>query len=594
MHDMLHKLSLLLGLVRPTLYVLAMWVSLCLMFVGVGSLVRRLFRLRLDSGHSVFMSFWMGWVGWLVILQLWHLVLPVDWRAFVLLAAVGGAGLAWSGRDVWSLWRRLFPLRIAFCAVVGAAALLLAVLAIAPPTHYDTGLYHLSAVRWGRTYPIVPGLGNLHGRLGFNCSYLLYVAMLEVGFWLSRSCHIANGVLVLVFLAQAMGSVFKLLEDRHAPSTYHLFNVLVLPPALGLGMGFHLSSLSPDLVVSVLGFVLSGQLLLLLTEGGHDARKQRYALFYLATLAAVGITVKLSFLVLGMVSLIVGLVAWRSRTQEGGKAAGRGTLALVGLAVAVPLVTWMVRGVILTGYVAYPSTVGSFDVEWRIPRGAVVAEADAIKGWARAPGPHYLEALGNWRWLRAWCMTLIHHWRFDVVYPIFLAVGGLFLQATLLPKGSREGGGRLQWLFIAPSGLSLVFWFLTAPDPRFAVGAFWLLAAGVLSFVTRALSRSWPVLALWIALGLSAVLSVDQLRHVKPVGPGEDYGFHPTPRAELATFVTDSGLVVYVPQSRDKDQCWDGPLPCTPYREPSLRLRRPGQLRHGFAREAAATSGSKR
>ncbi len=594
MHEILHKLLLPLGLVRPTVYVLSMWVTLCLLFVGVGSLVRRLFRLRLDSGRSVFMSFWMGWAGWLVILQLWHLFLPVDWRALALLAAVGGGGLAWSGRDAWSLWRGPFPFKTAFCAVVGATALLLAVLAIAPPMIYDTGLYHLTAARWARSFPIVLGLGNLHANLGVNCSYFLYVAMLEVGFWLSRPCHIANGVLLLVFLSQAMASVFKLLEDRHAPSTYHLFNVLLLPPALGLAVGIDLSSLSPDLVVSLLGFVLSGQLLLLLTEGGHDPRAQRYALFFLATLAAVGITVRVSFIVLGIVSLIVGLLGWRLRTQQGGKAPAVGTLALVGLAVAVPLVTWMVRGVIMTGYVAYPLAVGSFDVEWRIPRPAVVAMANGIMGWARAPGPHYLEALGNWRWLRPWCLTVIWHRRFDVVYPIFLAAVGLFLQANLLPKGPREGERRLRWLFIAPSGLSLVFWFFTAPDPRFAVGAFWILAAGVLSLVTKALSKSWPVLALWIALGLTGVLSVNRLRHAKPIGPGPDHGFHPPPSAELGTFVTDHGLVVYVPQSPTEFQCWDGPLPCTPHRQPDLRLRRPGQLCHGFTRGDAAPSGSKR
>jgi hypothetical protein len=41
-----------------------------------------------------------------------------------------------------------------------------------------------------------------------------------------------------------------------------------------------------------------------------------------------------------------------------------------------------------------------------------------------------------------------------------------------------------------------------------------------------------------------------------------------------------TGFVVNVP--RGTDSCWDAPLPCTPFPNPALRLRRPGDLRRGF------------
>jgi hypothetical protein len=41
--------------------------------------------------------------------------------------------------------------------------------------HFDTGLYYLTTIRWAQDYPVVPGLANLHTRLGFNQSLFLFV-----------------------------------------------------------------------------------------------------------------------------------------------------------------------------------------------------------------------------------------------------------------------------------------------------------------------------------------------------------------------------------------------------------------------------------
>ena len=42
------------------------------------------------------------------------------------------------------------------------------------------------------------------------------------------------------------------------------------------------------------------------------------------------------------------------------------------------------------------------------------------------------------------------------------------------------------------------------------------------------------------------------------LGPGEDDGFHHTPKVMLKPFVTESGLVLNVPKTGN--QCWDAPL----------------------------------
>jgi len=54
----------------------------------------------------------------------------------------------------------------------------------------------------------------------------------------------------------------------------------------------------------------------------------------------------------------------------------------------------------------------------------------------------------------------------------------------------------------------------------------------------------------------------------------------PAPLQPYTTFVTDSGLVVYV--RRTMNFCWEIPLPSSPGPCPNLALRHPGRLQDGF------------
>jgi len=40
-------------------------------------------------------------------------------------------------------------------------------------TWYDTGLYHAQSIQWIRKFAVVPGLGNIHGRLALNSMFLV-------------------------------------------------------------------------------------------------------------------------------------------------------------------------------------------------------------------------------------------------------------------------------------------------------------------------------------------------------------------------------------------------------------------------------------
>jgi hypothetical protein len=64
----------------------------------------------------------------------------------------------------------------------------------------------------------------------------------------------------------------------------------------------------------------------------------------------------------------------------------------------------------------------------------------------------------------------------EVIMPLLLTVTGLLIAFSLV--FSREVQNVRKWsILVIPSILALVFWFLTAPAPRFAEATLWIFAA---------------------------------------------------------------------------------------------------------------------
>src|SRR5467141_2060971 len=142
------------------------WTVIALALIGVGSIILALF----GKDDSLIDAFWMGLAICVAVLEIWNLVLPVTSSIALFLLGIGLFGLAVSRSKVrtgllaaWQNSRWLLLLGVAF-------ALFLGLRCCGPCDYYDTGLYGAASVRWSQTYPAVPFLANLHGRLGVNCS----------------------------------------------------------------------------------------------------------------------------------------------------------------------------------------------------------------------------------------------------------------------------------------------------------------------------------------------------------------------------------------------------------------------------------------
>jgi hypothetical protein len=448
---------------------------------------------------------------------------------------------------------------------------------MAPINNGDTGLYHLSSVRWNASYPIIYGLGNLHGRLAYNSSFFLYAALFESG-WYGKAYHFANGLMLVVLTTQLFISFKKVCIPKHTSGLPDLFGLLLLA-YLPYQYFAYSSNLANDLAIYCLGVVIALQLCRLLFNSG-SADEDNWLVFTIILLTAVGLTVKLSFIGLGSFSVLVALIKLvdnrHKRTEH-----LLIPLDLTWLISILMVGLWVLRGYILSGFPAYPSTFGGINVVWRVPFEQAVNEARWIASWGRQPSKTPEETLDNWSWLLPKLKKGLSRFP-EFILPVVLFVLGFVIY--LFRKRANPYDSSLPHLsqiifFLMPPLCALAFWFFTSPNIRFVGISFWWLGAGSLLVSLTGVRLEGPVT---VAASLIFVIlflvysSVDAFW----ISPGPDQGFVSAPVKQTTPYKTLSGLVIQV--SNPNDMCWDSPLPCTPYPNQSLRLIVPGDLSKGF------------
>lgn len=541
-----------------------------------------------SRSHSKISLIWLGWAVSLFLFQLLHFFLPIDSKVSLPVFSVGAlACLTCLARG----WRRSSQSG-SFTLVPVVGTILMFVLAswlvsraMLAPTNYDTGLYHLNAIRWINTYPVVPGLGNLHGRLAFNQSYFTFAASQIVPPVFEHGRFLGNALLFLFVAATAWTSLTPVLYRPSLIVEAHPFRFLpslfLLPLLAFIAISSNgIASPAPDLA----SLLLQCCIFLILGEGIADwqdgKQDQDYRVMLLLLLASTAVTLKLSNLAFSIVIVcfaIAYLLNTPSRTL-------RRAIPLFVPAVLLFLV-WAGQGVMLSGVPLYPSTAGHLPVDWAVPVERIVKEAEWVYSWARTSGAHPRDVLGNWAWLRPWLLRVATGNLIDVTFPLLLA---LFFGASALLAGSFwkvKRGYLLQWAYLMPAVMALVFWFFTAPDPRFANAAFFLLSiASALVFlcsVQGLLSSRVYAQMICLAFLLSNLLLIRHLvNNTTELGVISTSGWHQVQRVALDAKITASGLTVYTPSKGD--QCWDSDLPSTPNFNPRLRLRERNIVASGF------------
>ena len=478
-------------------------------------------------------------------------------------------------------------------------------LALGPHESYDTDLYHLQTIKWIEKYPVVPGLANLHGRIGFNNNIFTLFALTSFEGIFNQeiySIHLSFFLIVVFYLINLLHSLY--LKDGITNVFFFILFVFLIVLRLK-----NLSSPAPDFVSTVITLFIFSRMI------EFSIRDEKYNFqnyIPLIILSVYILTVKLSALPILLISVFIlfnfkvnyKVIYWLFPT------------------ILVILVPWMVRNVILTGWLVYPQTfVDLFHFDWKVPIESVVKEKISITGWARIRENHVVAAAMDFReWFPIWWQSQIFLHRIFIILSLIFPVIMTALQITRVIKMSV-----LTYSVVITSFAGVIFWLLLAPTWRF--GESYLLIASMtpLLVLKKDLLKSnhitnifililvftlgyYTMHKYFIVLFLLVVFmylnshlnyfnnfkinfifimllffSTYIKRNFIPVTSNLYNFILPNKNSGPSTlkFKTYeiSGVTIYVPL--EGDRCYDIDFPCTPYPDSTLVLRG-NTLRHGF------------
>jgi hypothetical protein len=457
--------------------------------------------------------------------------------------------------------------------VLVAMGLAVALNALTNDFCYDSALYHQLSVRWVAELGSVPGLANLHGRLGFNSSLAALAGIFSVPFGEPIGREFANAVTVfLVVCVLNQGLRFKDSDVSGFCRNLYAFGLLTF--VLMLVFSPCLSSPQPDVSSAALAAAAAWYLFEFLISYGKDDPLAADQLFLCIAASVAAFELKISYVAFGGATVLVAL------SLVLGRGAFSYHIRFCLLFAAVMLVPWICCGYLTSGCPFFPSEIGRLGFDWAVPHDLASFEKDAAFAWARAPGLPVLEVLRSSEWIGPWAKRMLSNPL--VVKPSLVAIVGVILLLASFLTFGRPRIERRWVVLLIPSSAGLGFWFLTAPDPRFAQATLWIFTLNVLLFpflTEGGFTRSMALLAV-LVLSLVAAFDIGiglvRLTQEKKSLPNSVGG-----QIDLLARRTDSGLTVWVP--RIGNAAGAAQLIATPSDRFNSRLELRGpNLREGF------------
>lgn len=519
-----------------------------------------------SSDYPLSLSVLLGMALLSGLLAIWSFYWGISTRALVFFTAVAVALAVAMRRFVL---RRLLALQQARLrshlvplAICGAFSIYALYIAAAGSPTYDVGLYHAQSIRWIEYYPVVPGLANLHSRLGFNSALFLLAA-----YWgfvaLGQHLYQVPGLIIMICTA------CYCLHLVIAPATPFRFATFVaagfllyvlLRPAFLIWIASPATDVPSADVMWVVFLMVARRI-----ELGWlpDAGWEVITILVLSLFAA---SIKLSAAPVLLLSLFA---LWRTRSSlTAGRWAAAGVLA------ALVVLPWLARNITLTGYLLYPfDRLAISSLPWTVPAVNVEQLSLLITAYARNPGQlvGVTAAQAISQWLPAWFRSLDLADRLLVDGACLLP---LWLVISAIARKEVAGLIRLYVPMYVANALGITFWFVQAPTPRFGYGV--LVPAFLLGPVALLGSLAgWRRLTdRWLQTGSQALVAAALLVNIVQVSPRSWAHYarliRPYPVAETRTVELD-GHAIQMPLAGD--QCWYRAFPCTPELQPGLAFR---------------------
>ena len=417
--------------------------------------------------------------------------------------------------------------------------------------HPDTLGYHAQTIQWIEKYKAVPGLVHLQVRFGYQGLWFVDNALFGFSFTGNEGITLLNSTVLFwffIFLTNRINYNFFKAGKR----VYGLLwtALLLISTWSYTQVRLTATSASPDFIATL--FILIIIYLLLEKKVKHpDDSTWLLAAF----LSVVAVTIKLSvapILLIAAVPAFIGLVKRKIKLFF--------TIFFISV---ITLTPFIVRNIITTGYVVFPSTsIDVTHVDWKYNRERTINEKNYITAYAKNPGIivrteiNAINKMNPAEWLPTWWQNRSTA---DKIIMTFLVLS--FFIALLSIKKILLSGFIPQFVLVTLL-TGIIFWFVNAPDPRFGFGSIlgFIAVVSYLVFTEKEILIQKSVLIAILLIITGSVLAYTGYRFVnffkkdqllKPLG---------IEKVEYKTFDCD-GIKINSPVA-NKD-LGITPIPCT-------------------------------
>jgi len=515
--------------------------------------------------------FWVGLTVVVGILQIWSIFLPVDVYSFSFVLGLAVISLILEVKNgvklpSFSSLLKILIKNINMVAISIVVLLTISYSASLPVGWEDTLLYHLNAVKWNHLYPVVPGLTNLHLRLGVSSSLFLFASMIE-SFAGGRSSHIALSLLASVLSLQFIW-IFLKTNTR----MIKLFCLLVLPLFVSSILRRTLvASLSPDFALVIIALAISYEFL----------KGDRKSFLVAGVLSVLLLTVKLSGFSFGAAVLVFASYKLMRLAKKIFLRISM-LFTLVGIFILIP---YLVRDVILSGWLFYPLPMFRINVPWAVPESIVNLMSTIIKAWAIAPGVGWREQVGLpfWQWFPGWYTR--NNWAIEMKMLFFGT--SLILIAPLIKIVNKDLINKASnFIFLGIASLAGVFYVLfAAPDFRFGEVYFWIFFSVIASYYINIILEREPnfkvffvALICYFTFIVTWPVRIDS----KPIGRSVRWE-QSFPVVDYIITPGDGSPEFKILIPTESELCGNSDLPCAPGAEfLKIKERVPGDISKGY------------
>lgn len=235
----------------------------------------------------------------------------------------------------------------------------LLMMAVWQTPNYDSEFYHFQNILWFENYKLIPGLANLEDRFGFNSNYMLLSAIFSMDKNIFGELIFCINFSFTVFL---LFSTFQSLRVSHFDKKIFL-NLILLTIFVALNIR-SLSFTTTDYLPQLLVFYLLSRILL----QPKDFEKSKLFFFVVPLIL---VTIKLSTFFLLLISLYVLILLVKEKRYK-----DFSSLCILG---GVFMLLWMVRNVIVSGYLVYPVyQIDLFSLDWKLPEQLAIMQQQFI------------------------------------------------------------------------------------------------------------------------------------------------------------------------------------------------------------------------